>query len=165
MTWRVVGNADPRACALYDRHYSRQTVGAPRMLAPGQKILLWKDGIGRKADSIPGACWGVVRNVFREQWRWRNTVFRSEIVDPSSELIRIATIATQIAWVAEYGALPVEPLTTEIDPAATAEGRSPWHEPGWCYYKAGWKLLKIVPAGHGRSEKHVLYAPDVSGGR
>lgn len=150
MTWELVGNADPRCARVYDRHYSRQTVGHSHLLPPGQKILLWHE------DERGGAVWGVVRNVFRGEWRWRNAIFRNESAARSSDLIREAVIATQLAWRAAYGELPSEPLITEIDPAATTAGRSRWHRPGWCYYKAGWSLLRVVPKGHGRTEKHVL---------
>lgn len=43
-TWSHIPVEDPRASRIYDRHYSRQTVGADGVLAPGQRFILWHDG-------------------------------------------------------------------------------------------------------------------------
>jgi hypothetical protein len=55
--------------------------------------------------------------------------------------------------------LPELPFTTEIDIEATAARRSKHHEPGHCYLLAGWKHVRWIPAGHGRSAKRELEAP------
>lgn len=39
--WRKVKRTDPRARALADRHYSRQTVGAAGFMASGRVLVLF----------------------------------------------------------------------------------------------------------------------------
>jgi hypothetical protein len=122
--WSHIPVEDPRASALYDRHYSRQTIGADGVLAGGRRFLLWHEG--------PSGCalWGVVYNIFREVWRWRNAIFRNESGTRSSDLIRAATDATYAMWLRRYKALPDVPLETEIDIDATAARRSKRNPPG-----------------------------------
>lgn len=69
--WRQVRRCDPRAVALADRHYSRQTVGAAEALPPGETfVLLTQDEL---------AVWGAVHNLDPAgRPRWRVSIFRNE---------------------------------------------------------------------------------------
>jgi hypothetical protein len=95
--WRHVPVEYPPARELADRHYSRQTKGADGILAPGERFLLWHQG-----DGHGSAAWGVVRNRFRKQWRFRNSLFRNESRTLSSELIREATKLSFVLWQRRY---------------------------------------------------------------
>jgi hypothetical protein len=69
--WEPVGLQDPRARRLADRHYPRQSPGAPQMLPPGRRLLLLTD------DAL--AVWGVCENLDPVGGhRWRVTVFRND---------------------------------------------------------------------------------------
>jgi hypothetical protein len=152
--WNHIPVEDPRASVLYDRHYSRQTEGADGVLAPGQRFLLWHEG------PRGAALWGVVRNRFRGVHRWRNAIFRNESGTLSSDLIRAATASTYDVWARRYKSLPPEALETEIDIFATAARRSRGRPPGYSYACAGWVLVRIMLAGHGRSAKAIYAARD-----
>lgn len=151
--WLRVTKWDARAASLADRHYSRQTVGASQVLPPGKTLLLLT------ADAR--AVWGVVLNMDPTgRVRWRNSIFRNESRARSSALIRAATSTTYALWHARYGALPEVSLTTEVDIEATRARRGRRRPPGYCYLKAGWRKVRDIPAGHGRSAKVELMAPD-----
>ena len=125
--WRVSRN-DPRARDLADRHYSRQTVGAPEFMANGRTfVLLTVDA---------RAVWGVIENLDPAgRRRWRCSIFRNEGPVRSSELIREATQRTFTFWRLRYGAIPAEPLQTEVDPTQVRRKR----DPGRCFIRAGWR--------------------------
>lgn len=93
--------------------------------------------------------------------RFRNAIFRNISGTLSSELIIAAVAVTYAEWLRKYGALPAEPLRTEIDVEATAARRSKHSEPGRCYLCAGWRWIRDIPAGHGRSSKVELEAPSM----
>lgn len=146
---------------LADRHYSRQTKGADGILAPGERFLLWHDdalfgGAGKNA------AWGVVRNRFRKQWRFRNSLFRNESSTRSSDLIREATRQTFRLWQRRYHCIPDEPLETEIDIEATRARRSKRNPPGYCYLMAGWIHVRDLDPGHGRPARAIFRAPSIS---
>jgi hypothetical protein len=150
--WFRVDKFDARAARLADRHYSRQTVGADQCLGPGQTLLMLS------LDEL--AVWGVVCNLDPVgALRWCNSLFHSESPKRASSLIEKATDMTRDYWSRHYGGWPDAPLTTEIDVTATARHRSPWHPPGWCYLKAGWRKVRDIAASHGRSAKVELEAP------
>lgn len=150
--WLLEPIESPDARELADRHPTRQTPGARGFVPPGRRMLL------RCADPIGRAIWSACHNVFREVWRWRNTIYRNETAMLSSDLVRAATIATYAEWRGRYRALPREPLITEIDVDATARRRSRRNPPGHCYLVAGWTFVREVPPGHGRGLVHVLEA-------
>jgi hypothetical protein len=152
--WSVAPREDSLAAELADGHYSRQTPGADGFLAAGRCVVLY-----HRAARGP-ATWGVVHN--RDPigtLRFRNTLFRNVSGTLSSDLIVAATLVTYDEWLRKYGALPEEPLRTEVDIEATAARRSKHHEPGWCYLCAGWTKVRDIPASHGRSAKVELEAP------
>lgn len=152
--WNHIPIEDPQAREVYDRHYSRQTPGANGILAPGERFLLWHED-----DAGKPAIWGVVRNYFRDAWRWRNSIFRNESSTLSSDLIKAATDTTYHLWQRRYLKLPDEPLTTEIDIEATRARRSKRAAAGVCYFHAGWTWLRDTPREHGRSPKSIWQAP------
>lgn len=137
--WHAVLRTDPRARALADRHYSRQTPGAPEFLNAGETLVLLTD------DGL--AVWGVLHNRDPwakvnhglEVWRWRCAIFRREPESPhlASDLVREATARTYAYWTRHYGALPSVPLTTEVDPGKTRRKR----DPGRCFLRAGWTRI------------------------
>lgn len=162
--WSHVPIEDPRARAVYDRHYPRLNrppdVDDDGFVGPGRRFLLLHDGPGGRL-----AIWAVVYNRWKPkgwtegQWRWRNSIFRNETITRSSDLIKAATDDTYELFTRRYTKLPDVPLTTEIDIEATKEHRSPWHAAGWCYKKAGWTFSHETPREHGRSAKAIWKAP------
>jgi hypothetical protein len=152
--WHRIPDEDPYASRFYDGHYSRQTPGARGILAPGRRVLLWHEG------PRGPALWGVVLNLDPVgAMRWRNSVFRNKSGTQSSALIAHALLATWLFWIRTYERLPILNLTTEIDIEATRVRRSKRHDPGHCYLEAGWRKVRDIEAGHGRSAKVELAAP------
>lgn len=131
-TWFRVDKFSERASTMYDRHYSRQTVGSDQCLAPGRTLLM--------LTGDESAVWGAVHNMEpghtdgRKQWR--NAIFRREGGQQASELIIAATLLTFGYWIRTYGGLPAEPFTSEVDKDLTR----PKRDPGRCYRRAGWEL-------------------------
>ena len=41
MIWQKSHRADPRACAIADRHYSRQKIGSPQFMPPGSCVCFY----------------------------------------------------------------------------------------------------------------------------
>jgi hypothetical protein len=160
--WRHVAIEYPPARELAMRHYPqlkrpRKNKTAPGVLAPGERFLLWHDGACGK-----NAAWGVVRNRFRSQWFFRNSLFRNESKTLSSELIREATRQTFMLWKRRYLALPDEPLITEVDIEATRSRRGKSRPPGYCYLMAGWIHVTDLAPGHGRPPRAIFRAPSLS---
>lgn len=126
-SWEHVKRCDPRARALADRHYSRQTVGAQEFMPPGRTFVLLR----------AAAVWGVVENDDPAgNRRWRCSIFRNEGGGLSSDLIREATMLTGEYWLGRHG-LPSVPLQTEVDPRKTRAKQ----DPGYCFLKAGWSIV------------------------
>lgn len=90
MTWHISNRADPRAAALADRHYSRQTIGARQFVPPGRCFVLVQD------SAYWVTSWPFAQFV-RHAWAgaWICSAFRNEGVGLSSELIREAVAATR----------------------------------------------------------------------
>ena len=130
------------AVVLADRHYSRQSHGAPQILPPGQTFLL--------CTPLGDAVWGVCANLDPAgAERWRCTIFRNESSVLSSDMIREATRRTYAWWRGHYGALPRVPLTTEVDSSKVRRKR----DPGRCFLRAGWRFVCV------RNGLHVFEAP------
>lgn len=145
--WHAVRRTDRRAVALADRHYSRQTPGAPEFLNSGQTLtLLTDDGLSLWGVLHNRDPWAMV-NEGVERWRWRCAIFRNEPPPgrdrpaiESSLLVREATWRTFEWWARHYGAVPSVPLTTEVDPSKTRRKR----DPGRCFLRAGWTRTGVV---------------------
>jgi hypothetical protein len=151
--WAEVTRYDSIAAELADGHYSRQSPGDDKYLAPGKSVAYAHRGtVGR-------AVWGVVYNVFKDVWRWRNSIFRNLSGTLSSALIEAATTRTYRDWLTKYGQLPDVPLITEVDIDATSDRRGRNNPPGYCYECAGWTWVRTTLEGHGRSRKAIYEAP------
>ena len=136
MRWRLSHHADPAACRLADRHYSRKKVGSKQMMPPGRKVVL----ISLDGTAVWGVNWPYAELVMHP-WPGAmvNTIFRNEGPDLSSDLIREAVAAT----VHHLGPIPDEGLITMID---TRKVRS--RNPGYCFLMAGWERWGHTKGGH-----------------
>lgn len=136
MRWFVSHRFDPRAAAIADRHYSRQTVGSPQFVRPGHCVVL--------LTSFGNALWVTSwQPIIKHAWKacWENTLFRNESDFLSSELIREAVSATRWKW----GDPPSDGLITFVDRIKTRHKR----DPGRCYRRAGFEVVN-------ESEKYVV---------
>lgn len=171
MRWLLSSSSDPRALAVVDGtgpfdgmgpHYSRRTPGSKTFTGVGQEVVLvtecgravWAcirqrtphavgSGVSRHRRGVDGKATDL-----RARYLWRNMLFRNLGAGLSSDLIREATAVTYREWIARYGALPDEPLRTEIDVKAVRS-----RNPGYCYMMAGWDK------GETKRGKLFLYAP------
>lgn len=136
--WALSWRADPRARAVADRHYNRQSVGSAQFVPPGRCVVL--------TTPDAGALW-VTSWPFAEyaqhDWAgaWMNSCFRNEQRDRylSSDLIRAAVAATLAVW-------PEPPplgMVTFVDAEKTRRKR----DPGRCYRRAGFEHVGFTQAG------------------
>lgn len=158
--WRLSSSSDEAALALVDGlgawaahgpHYSRRSPGSPTFTGLGEEVVL---------VSLDGAAvWACVRSrgPRADRWRWRNTMFRRLGGPLASVLIRSAVDATRHFWALRYGAVPSEPLTTEVNVRAIRSTH-----PGYCYLRAGWTRLPQSPR-HVQRQIVVLEAPRHAG--
>lgn len=106
MIWTLSDRADPECRPLADRHYNRQSIGAPNFVPPGRCLVL----------KAPSAVW-VTSWPFAEYVKhaWAgamvNSLFRKECEGEASAYIRDALAATRYVW-----SVPPEGLVTFIDP-------------------------------------------------
>lgn len=124
--WLISHDMNPIAQKLADRHYSRKTPGATTgFCGPGEKlVLLSSDGQALfvwirsdpelRADHIDGV---------------NCSIFRNEGPILSSKLILEAEKFARERW-------PGLKLFTYVSKAKVKSGN-----PGWCFMKAGWKLV------------------------
>lgn len=142
--WTPTTKGDARACALADRHYSRQTRGGRQFMPPGKTLVL----LTSDARAVWGVCWNKDP---RGGKQFRCTIFRNESAMLSSTLIVEATTLSQ-AWARSKGI--TEPLRTTVDPKRVRRKR----DPGRCFLRAGWRVV-----GHAKGHRHrnaiVLEAP------
>jgi hypothetical protein len=135
MRWQLSNRADPLACKLADRHYSRQHIGAPQFVPPGACLVLRTP----EADAV----W-VTSAPFAEfvhhAWAgaWICSIFRNESPHLSSELIREAVAATRYYWQP-----PALGLVTFVDASKTRKKR----DPGRCFVKADFTRLRETTKG------------------
>jgi hypothetical protein len=133
--WYPSHRADPRALALYLRHYSSR---------------VYVDGRPRKQFVAPGACIVLLTASCDALWVWHRAhpglrldkqegvscaVFRNEGPYRASELIREAE---QIAWVR----WPGERLFTYVDPTKTRAEVA-----GYCFLRARWRRCGVSKKG------------------
>lgn len=134
--WRWSYRADPRALPLADRHYNRQTIGAPQFVPPGRCVVYLTDA----ADALWVTSWPLPEYV---QHAWAgamvNSLFRRESGPLASDLIVAATAATRAWW----PDLPPLGIVTFVDPMKTRRKR----DPGRCYRRAGWTHVGHTAAG------------------
>lgn len=131
--WIKTHCCDRRVRVTADRHYPRQTPGSPRFVGPGSPLVF---AIFR--DDIAVAYWvSLLQQHIDHAWpgTWQCSAFRNESGLRSSELISEALAATRFEW----GAPPLAGLVTFVDAEATESHRSPWHKPGHCFRRAGFR--------------------------
>jgi hypothetical protein len=122
MNWHLSHQADRRACLLADKHYSRKTIGAQGFMPPGRQLVL----LNADATALWGTSWPFPE-MLRRSWAptaWMCSIFHSESLCLSSELIREAVAVTR--W--RYGEPPVDGMVTIIDQRKTQSVN-----PGYCY--------------------------------
>ena len=136
MHWHLSYRADPRGRPLADRHYNRQSIGAPNFVPPGRcLVLLTKDSGALWVTSWPFA------QYVKHAWAgaWVNSLFRREHGPVASELIRDAIAATRAHW----GAPPQLGMVSFVDADEVRHKR----DPGRCYRKAGFHLVGSTQGG------------------
>lgn len=130
MRWKLSWRFDPRVLPLADAHYNREKVGAPQFVPPGRCLVL--------ITTCERAYWITSwQEYVQHAWAgaWVCSAFRNEGAGLSSELITEAVQATLWKW-----PTPPEPhgFVTFVDGAKVKHKR----DPGRCFKKAGWTLLK-----------------------
>lgn len=134
--WDLSWRADPRARVLADRHYNRQSVGAPNFVPPGRcLVLLTPDARALWVTSWPFA------EYVRHEWAgaWMNSCFRREGGPLASELIRAAIAVTRWRW----PDVPPLGMVTFVDAGKVRHKR----DAGRCYKKAGFKKVGATQGG------------------
>lgn len=130
--WVIVKDGDPRARALYERHYSCRHYKDGRkpklFVGPGEKIVLMTP----EADAL------LVWRKFRSMDNQRGVncaVFRNESGHLSSELIRQAMAIAWQRW-------PGERLYTYVNPREIKSVN-----PGYCFKAVGWRFCGLTKKG------------------
>lgn len=133
MIWTLSHRADPRACALANRHYSRQKPGTPQFVPPGRCIVLLRD------DALWVTSWPYAEYV-KHAWAgaWVCSLFRNEGEHQTSNLITAAVAATRSIW----EPLPIG-IVTFVDASKVRRKR----DPGRCFRKAGWEHVGYTKGG------------------
>lgn len=139
--WTISHDMNPIAQRLADRHYSRKTPGSRKgFVGPGEKlVLLSSDGRALfvwlrsdpklRADGIDGI---------------NCTIFRNEGPVLSSKLIIEAEKFARERW-------PGLKLFTYVSKTKVKS-----KNPGWCFMKAGWKLVGENKSGKLRLFEKVI---------
>ena len=132
MRWKLSWRADPRALPLADAHYNRQKVGSPQFVPPGRCLVLLTPC--ERAYWVTS--WPIAEYV-KHAWAgaWVCSAFRNEGAGLSSELITEAVQATLWKW---HAAPEPHGFVTFVDGTKVKHKR----DPGRCFKKAGWTLLK-----------------------
>lgn len=137
MRWQVSDRCDPVARKLADRHYNRQSHGAPNFVPPGRCLVLRTE----PGDAFWITSWPFAEYV-RHAWAgaWVCSAFRNEAPDKylSSELVTEAVAATRSRWEP-----PELGMITFINADLTRRKR----DPGRCFRKAGFKHVGFTASG------------------
>lgn len=141
--WLLTNKADTRCVALADRHYSRQTVGAPSFTRPGYNMVLYY------ADQKGEAVYAWWRPKFEtgESFTQRFddleciecTIFRNESSVLSSLLI---VEACQVVQTWDRYVECKDGLVTSVNSTKTTKQRSKSSQPGACFIYAGFKPIE-----------------------
>lgn len=143
MRWHLTNRSDPRAAAIADRHYNRQSHGSRQFTPPGRVlVLVTEDYTALWCTSFPYS------QYVRHEWAgaWVCSCFRNESTQLSSELIVEAVAATR--WygmnIDSWNCLTPPDLgfITFVD---TSKVKST--NPGCCYKKAGWRHVGQTKGG------------------
>lgn len=135
MNWTLSWRADPRARAIADRHYNRQSVGAVQFVPPGRCLVL----LTPAADALWITSWPFAEYV-KHAWAgaWVCSCFRNESDALSSELIRDAVAATCATW-----PTPALGMVTFVDASKVRHKR----DPGRCFLRAGFRRVGTTAGG------------------
>lgn len=136
VNWYPIQDGDPRASALYERHYScvnikaRRRTGDKRICGPGEKMVLMT------TDCLALFVWRKAKRPdLAGQQGVYCSIFRNEGEILSSELIREAE---QLAW----RRWPGERLYTYINSQMIRSTN-----PGYCFQMAGWQRCGETQGG------------------
>lgn len=147
MIWRLSHRADPLACAIADRHYNRQKVGAPQFVPPGRcMVLIAETEFGR---ALWTTSWPFAEYV-HHAWpgAWVCSLFRNEGAGRASDLIRQAVAATRH----HFGPPPELGMVTFVDRSKTRPKRDAGHSYIIAGFrpcgetKGGLRALQMLPA-------------------
>ena len=130
--WIEITDGDPRATAIYSRHYSARPSRSRhdlRIAGPGQKMVL----LTLKCDAL--LIWRKFRSLDRQEGI-SCAVFRNESGRLSSRLILHAEELARARWPDETR------LYTYVNPR-----RVKGPHPGYCFKKAGWQLCGATGKG------------------
>lgn len=132
--WQLSWRASPRAAAIADRHYNRQSPGSAQFVPPGRCLVL------TTAAALWVTSWPMPEYVMHE-WAgaWVNTTFRREAGPLASELITAAVAATRWHW----PDVPPLGMVTFIDVDKIRRKR----DPGRCYRRAGFRPIGQTKSG------------------
>ena len=140
MRWHISHRADPRARKLADRHYNRQSIGAPQFVPPGRCLVL----LTEPADALWITSYPYPEFV-KHQWAGALicSCFRNESEHLSSDLITEAVAATR--WYAQQQPnwdLPALGMITFVDALKIRSVN-----PGYCYKMAGFQKVGSTKGG------------------
>ena len=135
--WRRSHCADPASRAIADRHYNRQTPGAPQFVPPGRCLVLRTyDNSALWITSWPFAAY------VRHAWpgAFVCSAFRNETGRYlSSDLIRLAVAHTVWTW----PDVPEAGMVTFVNPEKVRRKR----DPGRCFTRAGFQPVGCTKGG------------------
>ena len=137
-TWLPIKDGDPRAFALFRRHYSSRKQGSlrhpfdRRFIGPGQKLVLlspestdlfaWRYGIESHQTQPRGVCCTIFRRERTDNWK-------------ASAMIEQACELAQARW-------PNINLYTYVDPKMVQSTN-----PGYCFKVAGFTHIETTGTG------------------
>lgn len=135
--WRRSWRADPAGATIADRHYNRQSIGAPQFVPPGRCLVL----LAAAGSALWVTSWPLPEYV-KHDWAgaWVNSLFRRESGPHlASEMIVAAVAHTCHEWpdVPELG------MVTFIDRAKVRAKANP----GYCYLQAGFEPVGETKGG------------------
>jgi len=135
--WVRVKQSNLDACALADRHYSRQKIGSNKFMPPGRQIIL----LSADKTAVWGSSWPYPQYVMRGFLKnaWVCTIFRNESKILSSELIKLAIVTTQSIW----QDIPSDGFITFVDKTKVKSKKNF----GYCFLKAGFKEVGETSKG------------------
>ncbi len=136
--WWKSDRCDPDGRPIADRHYNRQSIGAPNFVPPGRCLVL------KRLGALWVTSWPFAEFV-NHAWggAWVNSMFRKECEGVASAMIREAVAATRAVW-----PTPELGMVTFIDPVHVAprkiRGRQTW---GHSYFEAGFVHVGYTKSG------------------
>lgn len=135
MPWEFSNRCDTRGRLLADKHYSRQSPGAPNFIPPGRCLVLTHS----TGKAVWNTSWPFAEYV-RHAWAgaWICTIFRNEGAGLSSDLIREAVAITRSRWDP-----PDLGMVTFVDAGKVRRKR----DPGRCFLRAGFERVGETKGG------------------